>query len=101
MAVDQAVRRGNSGDIYSGEPTFFSVRSQAMTENIGFSCASCGCKEFNFPANPQPDDTVTCVGCGASNRYDEIQKLAAKLSQEAVTDIVRDALKNLKGLKFE
>lgn len=70
-------------------------------ERIAFSCAACGGKDFNFPANPQPHDMVTCVGCGASNRYDEIQKIAAKLEQDAITDIVRDALKNLKGLKLE
>jgi hypothetical protein len=66
-----------------------------------FVCAECGSKEIQFPDNPQPDDMVICMGCGASNRYDEIQKIAAKLEQDAVTDIVRDALKNIKGLKFE
>lgn len=70
-------------------------------DRIGFACAECGSKEIKFTDNPQPDDMVICMGCGASNRYDEIQKIATKLSQDAVTDIVRDALKNLKGLKFE
>jgi hypothetical protein len=59
--------------------------------------AECGSKDISFPGNPQPGDMVTCLGCGASNRYDEIQKIVAKLGQDAVRDMVRDALRSLKG----
>jgi hypothetical protein len=76
--------------------------SLGMTEErSAFCCAECGSKDISFPENPEPGDMVTCLGCGASNRYDEIQKIAAKLGQDAVTDIVRDALRSLKGLKLE
>lgn len=70
-------------------------------DRIGFACAECGSKDIKFPDNPQPGDMVICLGCGASNRYDEIQRIAAKLEQDAVTNMVRDALQNLKGLKLE
>ena len=59
-------------------------------EQNAFSCAECGSKDIKFPEAPQPGDMVICLGCGASNRYDEIQR-----------NMVRDALKNLKGLKLE
>ena len=76
--------------------------SLGMTEErSAICCAECGSKDISFPDNPEPGDMVTCLGCGASNRYDEIQKIAAKLGQDAVTDMVRDALRSLKGLKLE
>ena len=70
-------------------------------EQNAFSCAECGSKDIKFPEDPQPGDMVICLGCGASNRYGEIQRIAAKLQLDAVTNMVRDALKNLKGLKRE
>ena len=97
--MSHAAIGGEYAQAHSPLAAFGSLR---MTEErSAFCCAECGSKDISFPDNPQPDDMVTCLGCGASNRYDEIQKIAAKLGQDAVTDIVRDALKSLKGLKLE
>ncbi|WP_321419331.1 hypothetical protein [uncultured Desulfobacter sp.] len=44
-----------------------------MSENaVEITCANCGGKDFEYPSDPQPDDVVTCTGCGASATYKEI-----------------------------
>ncbi len=44
-----------------------------MTKHsVEITCGHCGSKDFEYPGNPQPDDIVTCTGCGAIATYKEI-----------------------------
>lgn len=70
-------------------------------DRITFSCLACGSKDFKFPSDPKPDDLVTCAGCGATSRYEDVQKTALEQGQKAVVDMVRDAIKGIKGFKLE
>lgn len=56
-------------------------------------CSCCRRKKFEIPANPKPNDMVTCARCGASARYKDIQASAVKQAEKAVEKSLRDALK--------
>ncbi len=45
-------------------------------ETIEIQCSDCGSKDFEFPANPKPDDVVTCSGCGRKDTYGAILQKA-------------------------
>jgi hypothetical protein len=62
------------------------------TDHIELSCAECGSKAFTLPNDPpQPDDVVTCAGCGRTARYADIQAQAAAKGRTLVNDLVRNA----------
>ena len=66
-----------------------------MTQDtISFKCNKCGSKDFNIPADPQPDDMVSCAKCGVEiGRYADVQETLLKLAKEEVEKQLRDALK--------
>jgi len=47
-------------------------------ETVSIICSGCGSKGFEYPANPKPNDTVTCNGCGAQATYATILEAAEK-----------------------
>ena len=58
--------------------------------NVPLRCR-CGGKTFEMPNTPpRPDDTITCVKCGATGRFADVQKSsveqAKKLLGKALTD---------------
>lgn len=44
-----------------------------MTDTVSIKCAQCGTYDFKYERDSQdnlePDDIVTCAGCGASAEY--------------------------------
>ena len=70
-----------------------------MNDAINFCCAECGGTQFALPANPQPDDPVTCAGCGAVARYEDVQTSAVTLAKGSVEQSMQDILGKA-GFKF-
>jgi len=64
-----------------------------MSKNaIEFKCTGCGSKHFEIPKHTNPNDTITCTGCGATGRYADIQAVAIKLAKESVLMQMKNAL---------
>jgi hypothetical protein len=55
---------------------------------------SCGSTQFHRPENPQPSDVITCVGCGASARCDEIVRQAGEKARDLFVDELKKAFRN-------
>jgi hypothetical protein len=73
-----------------------------MTDRLTIRCAACNSDQFKgVSSNPQPDDVITCAGCGATSRYVEIQRQAVEQGTKAVETAVRNAFKGIKGFKFK
>ena len=60
------------------------------TESIEFSCSSCGSKDFEFPTNPQPDDLVTCNGCGGQEKYGVLIETAINQTEGFISKMVEN-----------
>ena len=58
-----------------------------------FQCSKCRSKAFDMPANPKPNDAVTCNGCGATSKYAVIQAAAIKQAKQAAEKTIRDSIK--------
>lgn len=61
--------------------------------NLPISCSACGSKEFRLPAEPQPDDVVTCNGCEKTWRYADLQAATREAAKEAIGKVFRDAFR--------
>ena len=70
-----------------------------MNDTINFSCSNCGGTQFNVPDDPQPDDPVTCAGCGATGRYEDVQNAMVAQAKSAVEQSMHDILGKA-GFKF-
>ena len=62
-------------------------------DRISFKCSKCGSSKFDIPTNPKPNDVITCAGCGATGRYDDIKTKATELAKAEVERKLRDAFK--------
>lgn len=70
-------------------------------DTITFSCAACGGDQFKgLTADNQPNDVITCAGCGATNTYDVLHKSRMDQGHKLVDDTIRNAFKGVKGFKF-
>ena len=59
------------------------------------ACAVCSSTDqWDIPAHPRPDDTVTCRACGAACRYAAFREAATRAAAEA-----EDFRTTLKGLR--
>lgn len=67
-----------------------------MNDKITFKCIKCGSTDFEIPTNPKANDMITCVGCGSSGRYTDVQKQAMNQAEKAVNDMLGDAFKGFK-----
>lgn len=63
------------------------------TDRVTLQCGRCGSTQFSFPKNPKASDQVTCAGCGATSRYDQLQKAAVGEVKKQVDKIFKDAFK--------
>ena len=54
-------------------------------------CSDCGSEDFEYPANPKPDDMVTCNGCGRQDTYGALE--AQALAQ--FEDLIKKGLGDL------
>ena len=63
-----------------------------MSDTMKFRCAKCGGNQFALPANPQPDDPVTCAGCGAVARYEDVQTSAVAQAKGSIEQSMQDIL---------
>lgn len=69
-----------------------------MSDSVSFKCANCGSKEFEIPSDPQPDDVITCVGCGAKGTYASIRDMAVSQAKDEIGKMFRDSFgKGWKG----
>jgi hypothetical protein len=61
------------------------------------ACARCQ-TPLKGPANPNPDDALTCLTCGQSDSFDnawrEATEFLQELARQAFDDELRDALKD-------
>ncbi|WP_454056059.1 ECs_2282 family putative zinc-binding protein [Cupriavidus sp. Marseille-Q8015] len=46
-------------------------------------CPQCGGEDFKRPSDPQPDDQVTCIGCGRAWLFDDFQRMGREQFFEA------------------
>lgn len=72
-----------------------------MSDQMTLKCSACGSTRFEVPNDPQPADVIKCAGCGAANRYDELQRQALEGAKEIVTDMFRNAFKGVKGFTIK
>ena len=63
------------------------------TDKISLSCAKCGSKDFKIPENPQPNDIVSCVGCGSESSYQDLQAKAIKEGKKMIEDLAKNLFK--------
>lgn len=63
-------------------------------DRLTFRCSACGSDEFNIPADPQPNDTATCNGCGATTTVGDLKAAALQQSEEHAKRIAENAFKN-------
>jgi DNA-directed RNA polymerase subunit RPC12/RpoP len=63
------------------------------TDRVTLKCGRCGSTQFSFPENPTASDQVTCADCGATSRYDQLQKLAVSEAKKQAEKIFKDAFK--------
>jgi predicted nucleic acid-binding Zn-ribbon protein len=61
--------------------------SEPITFKAG--CVHCGSQEFKYPDNPQPNDEVTCTGCGRTARFGDLQKSAVEQAFAQAAEVVR------------
>lgn len=59
------------------------------TTTFTVRCADCGSEQFSKPEDPQPDDTITCAGCGKTATYAQIQRAALSALEDEVTRAAR------------
>ncbi len=71
-----------------------------MSDTMNFRCAKCGGNQFSVSANPQPDDPVTCAGCGAVARYEDVQTSAVAQTKGSVEQSWQSILGKA-GFKFK
>ena len=45
-------------------------------QEVTIVCSDCGGKDFECPADPKPDDMITCNGCGRQDTYKVLEALA-------------------------
>ena len=62
------------------------------TVPVGIKC-SCGSTQFRQPKNPQPDDVITCLGCGASARCDDIVRKVGEEARKLFVDELKIAFR--------
>lgn len=60
---------------------------------IELKCAACGSKSFELPSDPQPDDFVSCAGCGAKARYEDLRIAAIEQAQKLAGEMLKDVFK--------
>ena len=58
------------------------------------NCPHCGGTQFERTENPKPEDKVTCVGCSATWRFDEFQRMGGEQALDAVKDELKARLRN-------
>lgn len=56
------------------------------TSRVNLKCSKCGSDKFLLPQNPQSNDVSSCAKCGASGRYDDMQKQSLELIKKKVQD---------------
>ena len=70
-------------------------------DHLTFACANCGSDQFKgLTGNNQPDDVITCAGCGAVNAYGVLHKSRMEQGKKVVEDAFREAFKGIKGFKL-
>ena len=67
-----------------------------MSDRIIFKCLKCESTDFEIPRNPKAEDMITCVGCGASGKYADVQNEAIKQAKKVVEDMAKKAFKRFK-----
>lgn len=60
---------------------------------VGITC-SCGSTQFHQPKDPQPSDVITCVGCGASARCDEIIRQVGEKARDLYVEELKKAFRS-------
>lgn len=63
------------------------------SDRLELKCANCGSKKFKLPSNPNPSDIVVCAGCGASSRYDVLQRAALSEAKKHIENAFKDIVK--------
>ena len=67
-------------------------RSIAVSETIQFNCPKCGSNTFIKPDKLQPDDTITCAGCGTVTRWADFRAQVVEAAKEIAKKAFRDVL---------
>jgi len=62
-----------------------------MKKEMLFNCAKCGGTKFKIPANPNSEDVISCLGCGATGKYGDVIAEAESQAIKLGNDIIRDA----------
>ncbi|MFA6986338.1 MAG: hypothetical protein WC213_09035 [Arenimonas sp.] len=70
------------------------------TSTVTLKCAACGSDQFERPANPKPQDKITCKGCGATGTYGQVIQAGKKQIVNKVRADLTKALKGIKGFKI-
>lgn len=64
------------------------------SSHISLRCQRCGSEQFQMPrADPRPEDVISCAGCGAQGRFDQIRADALRQAKEQVERALHDAFR--------
>ena len=63
------------------------------TQAMSIKCSQCGSGEFSFPPELQPEDTVACTVCGATEQVEVIREQIREQAREQAIRAVREAFK--------
>ncbi len=53
-------------------------------QEVTIICSHCRGKDFKYPTTPQPDDMITCTGCGRQDTYNTLKVLALERFESVI-----------------
>lgn len=56
-------------------------------------CSACGSLKFIQPADPKPEDEITCAGCGRKATVEATRQQAIEAGKKLIADQLRQAFK--------